>query len=524
MNRVDSGNNETSFFKATKEKAMEWARKIIPEKNNEKTRSVFRKAITATLIPASAIKTLVDRIATAITGESDVIHTPEQTQTELASNDDAVDAISSIKTITSTEKIKKELTTPGSLVNPNGTVNTEIAIQTIAIDKLPDAYFENISSFGQLQRLPNIPAIKQAITELDDFKEKIISEINEKITELNGNKIVNNDRIVELHNLIYNTQAEIDQLKNNLTNTQDRLNNCTNKNDVKDINEQLKTYSIELQKLIDGLSKNHKITISKTMPNVFTGEIQAIKDAIRATNTISYKNSNNETVSFQIQPDGSDFISTMNKTAEAIGAKKSTILKQFLLYSGQTATGSLSNIIQLSGKIAEQDTNRGTTQHFSFSEQGMNVFTCYHYKPGSRDLSSGIMSYEGYTLEEKIEMNIKPGQKVLMPTEYSISKLTENESNPEKLITFDGNDFPKLTNTNAFPGNFPEYLKEPFKQLCEEINNQPQQTQSDPEASEENKTVTETFVQPTWKPGQTGHVKQVERNENRPMAATHREN
>lgn len=443
------------------------------------------------MIPTSAIKTLVDRIAIATTGKCDVINTQEQTTpTQSATNEDAVDAILTTKIITSNnniEKIKKELTSPGSLTHSDSIVNVEIVKQTVAIHELPDEYFDNISSFDQFEYLPNIPAIKQAITELDDLKKEIISEIDKKITDLNCDQVANNDQISDLNCLIYNTQDKINQLKTNLTNTLSRLNNCTNKDDVKNINEQLTTYSNELKKLINDLRKNHEITISKTMPDFCAGEIQAIKDAKRATITISYTDSNGQTFSVRMgtesKPFEKCFFNTIETIATQYGIKKSTLLKPFLLYPGQAAIGSLASIINESGKTLEQITDNGITQHFSFSEQGMNISTCYHYKPGSRDLESGIMSYEGYTLEEKIEMNIKPGQKVLMPTEYSISKLTENESNPEKLITFDGNDFPKLTNTNAFPENFPEYLKEPFKQLCKKINNC-QQTQSDQETSE----------------------------------------
>ncbi len=458
------------FSKKQKQRQKNGQKGLSLKKNSEKTRAVFRKAIIVALIPTSAIKTLVNRIAIAQQPGGNAILT-----TKIITSNNSI------------EKMKKELTSPGSLTHSNNIVNVEIVQQTVAIHELPDEYFDNISSFDQFKYLPNIPAIKQAITELDDFKKKIISEIDKKITDLNCDQVANNDQIDDLNRLIYNTQDKINQLKTNLTNTLSRLNNCTNKDDVKNINEQLTTYSNELGKLINDLRKNHKITISKIMPDFRTSEIQAIKDAKRATITISYTNSNGQIFNFYIgtesEPFEECFFKTIEEIAKQYNIKKSTLLKPFLLYPGQAATGSLSRIMPESGKTIEQITDNGITQHFSFSEQGMNISTCYYYKPGSRDLESGIMSYEGYTLEEKIEMNIKPGQKVLMPTEYSISKLTENESNPEKLITFDGNDFPKLTNTNAFPENFPEYLKEPFKQLCEKINNC-QQTQSDQETSE----------------------------------------
>lgn len=625
MNRVDSGNNETSFFKATKEKAEEWSKRIIPPKNDKKTRAAFRKAITAALIPASAIKNLVDRIATAINGKSDVINTQKQTTpTQSATNDDAVNAISSIEIITSNdgiEKIKKELTSPGSLVCSDGIANTKIATQTIAIHKLPDKYFENISSFDQLQHLPNIPRIENEITELDKLQEEIISKIKDKITELQSNSIksddqINNDQINKLNKLRSDIPNKINQLKDNLTNALNRLKDCTNENDVKDINEQLTSCLIAWQELIKSLSRN-RITTSKTTFNVFTGEIQAIRDSKVATNTVSYKNDNDETISLQIQPDGSDFISTMNKTAKAIGTKKSTILKQFLLYPAQAAVGSLSSL-----NITKQDETIQTTQDFTFEKGGMKVFSTYAFKTYTLSSDNITQLYGDNVITETIEMQINDGDKICKPLKYKIAEkkveehsgtndsikctyntdtisqykykehfvlfdkqtkttrirpqgetsfysfnaegkefkqdsgqstepiiLTDEKTNKKAksiyddfmqaketasldnismtentLVEFDSNHFPKLTNTNAFPGNFPEYLKEPFKQLCEEINNQPQQTQSDPEASEENKTVTETFVQPTWKPGQTGHVKQVERNENRPMAATHREN
>lgn len=533
MDTANVDNNGTKFFQKTKVKAEEWSKRIIPE-NNRKISNVFRKAITVALIPASAIKNLVDRIATAINGKSDVINTQKQTTpTQSATNDDAVNAISSIEIITSNdgiEKIKKELTSPGSLVCSDGIANTPIATQTIAIHELPDKYFENISSFDQLQYLPNIPKIENEITELDNLQTEIISKIKDKITELKSNSIknddqINNDQINKLNKLRSDIPNKINQLKDNLTNALNRLKDCANENDVKYINKKLRSCLNDWQELIKSLSEN-QITTSKIAFNVFTGEIQATRDSKVATNTISYRNSKNQILDFSInhktETFEKDFLTKIGNLANKSGISKSTLLKQFLLYPGQAADGCFWPSLTNAGKFPQQDKQRETKFNFTFSQQGMTVTTYRYYKTGIQSAIDETMSYEGYILEEKNTMSIETGQKVLMPTEYSISKLTENESNPEKSITFDGNDFPKLTNTNAFPGNFPEYLKEPFKQLCEEINNQPQQTQSDPKASEENKTVTEEILQPTWQPGQTEHAKQVERNENTPMAATHR--
>ncbi len=491
MDGVDS--NGINFFQKTKAKAEEWSKRIISEKNDGKISDIFRKAITAALFPASAIKNLVDRIATAITRESDVIHTPEQT--EYASeqsrvNENNADTISTTEIIMSNDSIetmKKELTTPGSLVNSNGTINTRIATQTIAIRELSDAYFENMSSFDQLQHLPNIPRIENEIVELDNLQTEIISKIDEKITELKSNSTKNDDQIKKLNNLHSDIPNKINQLKDNLTNALKRLNNCTNENDVKVINEQLTSCLNDWQELQKSLFKN-QITTSKTTFNVFTSEIQAIRDSKAATITISYRNSKNQILDFNINHKTEtlekDFLTKIGNLANKSGISKSTLLKQFLLYPGQAADGCFWPSVTNTGKFPQQDEQHKTKFNFTFSQQGMTVTTYRYYKTGIPSAIDGTMSYEGYILEEKNTMSIETGQKVLMPTEYSISKLTENESNPEKLITFDSNDFPKLTNADEFDKDFPNYLKEPFKQLCKEINNQPQQTQSNTKVHE----------------------------------------
>lgn len=440
---------------------------------SKKVASFFRNIPTNLM---SSIHNLKERFSTTSThggnaapsGQTDEVENQPQSAEEIIKSDNGK------------QIMQQELTPPGSLFCSDGVVNTSLAIQTIAINELPDTYFENVSSFDQINDLPNIPAINQAIIDLDSLKLDILPKIDEKITQLKDNQIQNNEQIDDLNKLFHSTQSTIKTLKEKLTDVLNLLDNCNSEDDVNYINDQLKTYQTDLDELTSNLSKKHKITSSITMPNVRTGVIQAIEDSKRAHNEISYIDSRKQRFDIEIdcgeQNFKEQFVEKINNLAKQSNAKKGTLLKQFLLFTGQATVGSMSTAINLSGKTLPQDAQNVTNQHFEFSNQGMTVTSSYYFMPGIRNANTGQISYEGYRLEERSTLHIKTGEKVLMPTEYKVIKLTNDQSDTETLVTFDQNDFPKLKHTAKYPSNFPEYLKEPFKSLCDEINQQTSST------------------------------------------------